>query len=211
MLITAIEKQKRRRRANIHLDGRFAFSLSLELIVQAVLRVGDDLSPEQIESLRSADERQQAYEAALRLLAYRPRSEEEMAQRLARRGLPPPVVRETMERLRERGLLDDAAFARFWVENRERHSPRSRRLLWQELSAKGIRRDAAREATASVEEEEAALRAAEKRVPRLHGLDQSTFRRRLGDFLLRRGFSYQIVRATVERLWQRQQDDQSRN
>ncbi len=208
MQITAIEKQKRRRRANIHLDGRFAFSLSLELILQAELHVGDSLSPEQVESLRQADERQQAHDAALRLLAYRPRSEREITQRLARRGLAPEVIQETLERLRERGLLDDAAFARFWVESRDRHSPRGRRLLWQELSAKGIRTETAREATATVAEEQAALRAAEKRVPHLQNLDHSTFRRRLGDFLLRRGFPYDTVRATVDTLWRRQQGEQ---
>ena len=209
MQITTIEKQKRRRRANIHLDGRFAFALSLELVMQAGLRVGDSLGPEQVESLRRADARQQAYEAALRLLAYRPRSEREMGQRLARRGLPPEVIREAMERLRGQGLLDDAAFARFWVESRDRHSPRGRRLLWQELAAKGIRRETAREATAAVEEEQAALRAAEKRVPHLQGLDYPNFRRRLGDFLLRRGFSYETVRTTVDRLWRCQQGEQS--
>jgi regulatory protein len=207
MQITAIEKQKRRRRANVHLDGRFAFSLSLELVMQAGLRVGDSVASEQVESLLQADVRQRAYEAALRLLAYRPRSEREMGQRLARRGLPPKVIQETMERLRGQGLLDDAAFARFWVESRAQHSPRGRRLLWQELAAKGIRRETAREATAALEEEQAALRAAEKRVHHLQSLDHSTFRRRLGDFLLRRGFSYETVRDTVDRLW-RQHEEQ---
>jgi regulatory protein len=208
MQITAIEKQKRRRRANIHLEGRFAFSLSLELVMQAGLRVGDSVGAEQVESLRQADVRQQAYEAALRLLAYRPRSEREIGQRLARRGLPARVIRETVERLRGQGLLDDAAFARFWVESRDQHSPRGRRLLWQELAAKGVQRETAREATAEVEEEQAALRAAEKRVYHLQGLDHPTFRRRLGDFLLRRGFSYETVRDTVDRLWRQQQGEQ---
>jgi regulatory protein len=208
MQITAIEKQKRRQRANIYLDGRFAFALSLELVMQAGLRVGDSLGPEQVDSLRRADVRQQAYEAALRLLAYRPRSEREMGQRLARRGLPPRVIGETMDRLRGQGLLDDAAFARFWVESRDQHSPRGRRLLWQELATKGIQRETAREATGAIEEEQAALRAAEKRLYHLQGLDHSTFRRRLCGFLLRRGFSYETVRDTVDRLWQQQEGEQ---
>jgi len=109
MQITAIEKQRRRRRANVHLDGHYAFSLSLELVAQAGLHEGDTLSPQQVDSLRQDDVRHQAHEAALRLLAYRPRSEAEIRQRLARRGLPPQVVRETIARLREQGLLSDAA------------------------------------------------------------------------------------------------------
>lgn len=205
MQITAIEKQRRRRRANVYLDGRYALSLSLDLVAQAGLRKGDTLSAQQLDSLRQADVRDQAHEAALRLLAYRPRSETEIRQRLARRGWPPELVQETIARLREQGLLSDAAFARFWVEVRDQSSPRGHRLLWQELAAKGIEREVARQAIANVAEEDAALRAAQKKAQHLQGEDYHIFRRRLGDFLLRRGFAYSTVRDTVERLWREQQ------
>lgn len=209
MQITAIEKQRRRRRANVYLDGRFTFSLSLGLLTEAGLHEGDALTPQQVDSLRQADVRHQAHEAALRLLAYRPRSEAEIRQRLARRGLPPQVVQETIARLRDQGLLSDAAFARFWVETRDQTSPRGRRLLWQELAAKGIEREIARQAIAPVAEEDAALRAAQKKARHLQGQDYPVFRRRLGDFLLRRGFPYPTVRTIVERLWlERQQDSE---
>ena len=209
MQITAIEKQRRRRRANVYLDGRFTFSLSLGLLTEAGLHEGDALTPQQVDSLRQADVRHQAHEAALRLLAYRPRSEAEIRQRLARRGLPPQVVQETIARLRDQGLLSDAAFARFWVETRDQSSPRGRRLLWQELSAKGIERETIRQAIAPVAEEDAALRAAQKKARHLQGQDYPVFRRRLGDFLLRRGFPYPTVRTIVERLWlERQQDSE---
>lgn len=209
MQITAIEKQRRRRRANVYLDGRFTFSLSLGLLTEAGLHEGDALTPQQVDSLRQADVRHQAHEAALRLLAYRPRSEAEIRQRLARRGLPPQVVQETIARLRDQGLLSDAAFARFWVETRDQTSPRGRRLLWQELAAKGIERETIRQAIAPVAEEDAALRAAQKKARHLQDQDYPVFRRRLGDFLLRRGFPYPTVRTIVERLWlERQQDSE---
>ncbi len=210
MQITAIEKQRRRQRANVYLDGHYAFSLGLELVAQAGLHEGDTLSPHQVDSLRQADIRHQAQGAALRLLAYRPRSEAEMRQRLTRRGLPEEVVQETIARLREQGLLSDAAFARFWVETRDQNSPRGRRLLWQELSLKGIEREIARQAIAAVAEEDAALRAAQKKARHLQGQDYALFRRRLGDFLLRRGFPYPTVRTTVERLWREGQQDSER-
>jgi regulatory protein len=60
-----------------------------------------------------------------------------------------------------------------------------------------------------VAEEDAALRAAQKKARHLQGQDYSIFRRRLGDFLLRRGFPYPTVRTIVERLWlERQQDSE---
>jgi regulatory protein len=211
MQITAIEKQRRRQRANVYLDGRYAFSLNLELMAQAGLHEGDTLSPQQVDSLRQADVRHQAHQTALRLLAYRPRSEAEIRQRLVRRGLPPQVVQETIARLRDQGLLSDTAFARFWVETRDQTSPRGRRLLWQELSAKGIEREVARQAIAPVAEEDAALRAAQKKARHLQSQDYSVFRRRLGDFLLRRGFPYPTVRTIVERLWHERQQDSERS
>ena len=205
MLITDIARQKRRPRVDIFVDGRLALSLSLTLASQAGLRPGDDVTTERLEALRQADERHQAHNAALRLLAYRPRSEAELRVRLARRGLPPAVVEEAMEHLRERGLLDDEAFARYWVEARQQSSPRGSRLLQRELLTKGIAVDTAREALATAAEEEAACRAAEKKARSLVNLDYPTFRRRLGQFLLRRGFPYETARALVDELWRKSQ------
>jgi len=205
MLITDIAKQKRRPRVDIFVDGRLALSLSLTLVAQAGLRRGDVVTAERLGTLRQADERRQALDAALRLLAYRPRSEGELRARLARRGLPPGAVEEAMEHLREQGLLDDGAFARYWVETRQQASPRGRRLLRRELLAKGIAVDTARQAVAAAAEEEAARRAAEKKARSLHDLDYPTFRRRLGQFLLRRGFPYDTARALVDELWRESQ------
>jgi regulatory protein len=138
----------------------------------------------------------------MRLLSYRPRSEAELRQRLARRGAPADLADEAISRLRELGLVDDAAFARAWVEGRSRLSPRSRRLLRRELQAKGIEGEAAREALVPLDDEDAALRAAERRAGAMRGLPYPEFRRRLGDFLRRRGFDPATVRRTAERLWQ---------
>jgi len=205
VIVTAIERQKRRPRVNVFLDGRLAISLSVALAAQAGLRRGDVVTAGRLESLRQADERQQARDAALHLLAYRPRSEEELRSRLARRGLPPGVVEETIDRLREQSLLDDAAFARYWVEARQRSSPRGRGLLRRELLAKGIATETAGEAVAAVADEEAARRAAEKKARTLRTLDYPTFRRRLGQFLLRRGFPYETARTLVDELWRQSQ------
>ena len=201
MRVTAIEKQRRKKRLNLFLDGRFALGLSTDVAAQVSLRVGDEVDGDRLRALREAEARADAMSAALRLLSYRPRSETELRQRLARRGAPPALVDSTIERLRELGLVDDAAFARSWVESRERASPRGQRLLRQELRAKGVNSDASREVVEGVDEAEAALRASARRAASLSGLPQAEFRRRLGDFLRRRGFDYETIRLTVERRW----------
>jgi len=205
MLITDIARQKRRLRVDIFVDGRLALSLSLTLVAQAGLRRGDVVAAERLEALRQADERHQAHDAALRLLAYRPRSEAELRTRLARRGLPPGAVEEAMEHLRAQGLLDDDAFARYWVETRQQSSPRGRYLLQRELLAKGVAAETAGEALATVVDEEVARHTAAKKAGTLRNLDYPTFRRRLGQFLLRRGFPYETARALVEELWRESQ------
>ncbi len=201
MRITAIERQPRRRRANVFVDGRFVLALSLEVLAQAGLRAGDELDTPGLEHLREQEARHDALTAALRLLSYRPRSEAELRQRLARRGAAPPVVDETIERLGELGLLNDAAFARSWVESRDRASPRSRRLLAWELRAKGVDRPAVGEAVAAVDDDDAAYRAGARRARALAALPHEEFHRRLSGFLLRRGFRYETTRSTVARLW----------
>lgn len=201
MRITAIEKQQRRRRANVYVDGRFALALGLEVIAEAGLRAGDEISASRLEVLRQADVRQGALNAALRLLSYRPRSQAEIRSRLARRGLPAAIIDATLERLQSLGLVDDVQFARYWVETRNQSSPRGRRLLAQELRLKGVEREVVGEALAPLSEEDAAYRAASRRAKALKNSDYSTFRRKLADYLLRRGFSLEVVLATVGGLW----------
>jgi len=203
MIISTIERQKRRQRVNVYGDeGRFAFALALHLAQDAGLHSGLELSEAQVNALQEADARHSAYEAALRLLSYRPRSEKEMRRRLGWRGIGLRLIDETVRQLRERGYLDDEAFARFWTETREATSPRSRRLIAQELRAQGVDTETAAAATVSVADEEAAYRAAGRRLHAFRGLDYDTFRRRLGGFLVRRGFSYEVARRTMDRCWQ---------
>ena len=202
MIITAIERQKRRQRVNVYGEGgRFAFALALHLAQDAALHTGMELTDAQADALQEADARHSAYDAALRLLSYRPRSEKEMRRRLGRRGIDLRLIAETVARLKERGYLDDEAFARFWTETREATSPRGRRLLLQELRTQGVNADTAAAATASVSDEDAAYRAAGRRLHTLRGLDYEDFRRRLGGFLVRRGFPYDVARRTTERCW----------
>ena len=80
-VITAIERIKFKRRADIWLEGERAFSLSLELIALARLEAGQELEAGRQEELRARDEREQAMAAALRLLSLSPRSERDLRQR----------------------------------------------------------------------------------------------------------------------------------
>lgn len=196
--ITALRIQRRNRnRVNVYLDGRFAFGLAA--IEAARLRVGQVLSDEEIARLRQRDTAERAAEQALDLLSYRPRSEAEIRERLAKR-YDPETATEVLERLRRSGLVNDREFAQYWVQSRLQYNPRGAVALRQELYQKGVDESAIEEALAEYDEEEAAIRAAQTARRKLRGLPPDTFRRRLTDYLLRRGFPYGIVRAVVQQV-----------
>jgi regulatory protein len=201
-LITAIEKQKRARRANVHVDGEYALSLRIDLIATERLAVGIEMDASRRKALEAEDQRLGAIEAALRLLAMGPRSEHDLRERLSRRrGFRTEAVNIAIARMRELGYLDDAAFARFWVESRQAGTPRSRRALAFELSRKGVDRARAEEALEGVSDADAAYDAAQRRLRVLSNADRQTFERRLGSFLNSRGFGYGVARATIQRCW----------
>src|SRR4051812_22213268 len=99
--ITAIEKQKRRPRFDIYLDGALALELRLDLLAISRLAVGADLTQDRIRELRAEDDRLSAIEGALRLLSLGPRSEREVRDRLKRRGLRHEAIEAAVTRVRE--------------------------------------------------------------------------------------------------------------
>lgn len=199
--ITALVFQKRNpERVNVYLNERFAFGLAA--IEAARLRVGHFLSALEVVELRERDTEERAYERALNLLSYRPRSAAELTQRLNQAGFPPSAVESTLSRLERVGLVDDLSFAQYWVENREKFRPRGHRMLRWELRQKGIGDRTIDEVLVPVDEAASALRLARKRVPRLHHLDEATFHQRLRAYLARRGFPYPIIADVVQQAWE---------
>ena len=198
--ITALKYQKKnRQRVNVYLDGQYAFGL--QATIAAALKMGQALSPEETAQLQDRDLSEVAYERTLGFLGYRPRSKAEVQAYLTRRQVPRTISQAVVERLTAVGLLDDDAFARYWVENREAFRPRGLRSLRFELRSKGVPDAVVEGATEEIDEAEGAYRAAQDRARRLSGLDYQVFRRRLVGFLLRRGFGYDVVKETVDRLW----------
>ena len=112
-------------------------------------------------------------------------------------------VRElVLERLKANGWLDDQRFAAQWVENRVAFRPRGKKALALELKQRGIQATDIDQAVQELDEEELAYQAAQKVLGRYKNLDQNTFRRKLYDLLVRRGFSYEVVLPTIHRCWQ---------
>jgi regulatory protein len=200
--ITRLEADRRDGPLRLYLDGVFAFPIDPILARQHHLAPGAELTTAQAEAIRHDAEHSRVAEASWRLLAIRPRSRAELRARLLRRGLPESAVDAQLDHLQELGYLDDAQFARFWVNARQSvGAPRGAALLRAELRKKGVDAELAREASDAGDEAAAALAAARTRASRLRSLPYPEFRQRLYGYLLRRGFDYEAARAAVRATW----------
>jgi regulatory protein len=201
--ITALVAQKKNPdRVNVYLDGKFAFGLAA---IEAVrLRRGQVLTEADIERLQTADDVEKAREKALRFLGNRPRSEWEVRQNLLKAGYGNETLDRVLNRLRGVGLVDDAAFVRYWIDNRSQFNPRGEVALRQELRRKGVDReviDAVLEESEHAEDQ-AAVQAALAKADRYRQLPRQEFAQKLGAYLARRGFNYETVREAVQTAWQ---------
>lgn len=204
--ITALREQKRNKdRVNVYLDGEYAFSLGTQLAAE--LQEGSFLLAAELHELQRRDSFANAYKKALDYLAYRPRSRNELSDYLRGKRVPERIIEEVLGGLAREELVDDLAFAQYWVENRERFRPRSRALLSYELRRKGLDEEVISEALTAVDEEESARRVAHQRASRYIRLDEKSFRQKMGQFLRRRGFTYRLIREVVDSLLQQRRGD----
>ncbi len=205
MRITALEPQVNNpERINLYVDGRFLLGVNAAIVLQMGLRLEQELSPSQLDLLQSEEAEQRAVDRALNYLSYRPRSREEVRRYLRRKETPPEIIETALARLDRLDFINDRTFAGFWIESREQFSPRGARALKNELRMKGVERDVVDEMVNDEQDEERALRAGRKKAIALANapnIDYATFRNRLGSFLQRRGFGYQVTTRTVRTLW----------
>lgn len=205
-IISDITPQKRSSvRYSVFIDGVFAFGLHADLVVSAGLHKGKDLSEAEMENLLSEDEYLRAREKAYHFLAYRSRSEDEIRQRLIRKEFSPDTANRVIERLIELGMVDDEQFARSFTESRIRSRGYGPSRVRQELRRLGLSPavidsavDAAYSRTLT---ENLALKMAGKIWPRLQReTDPGKRKKKLRDYLLRRGFSYEQSRSVIDEL-----------
>ncbi len=198
--ITAIEPQARHaNRFNIYIDDQFAIGLSA--ILAAKLRVGQTIDDAQMAALEREAAYETGHEKALRFLEARPRSASEVKKQLLKKKIPADVIDRVIERLTEAGLLDDRAFAKYWVENRESFRPRAGRALRYEMKRKGLSDTAIASALKGLNEDDSAYRAGAARARRWYGLEHREYLQKMVGFLVRRGFAYDTSKQAAERLW----------
>lgn len=142
-----------------------------------------------------------ARNVALRFLGHSARSEAEIERRLAKDEYAPEIIAAVIAECRERGWLDDAQFARDWVEDRADRKLYGRGRLKAELRNRGVDRDSVDAALDTIDNEAELVRARAAAAQKWRGdalakADRETLqaeKRKLAGFLQRRGFSWQII------------------
>lgn len=204
--ITAIEVQaKNSRRRNIYLDGEFAFGIHQDVLLDCGIARGDRLSEEDISRILKSEGIKRAKEKALRLLSVRARSEAEMRRRLLEADIDTSAVEKVLLDLREIGLLNDREFALSFARNSIVTRPCGPSLLRRELKNKGIVDElialALEEAYRETPVEEIARQLAAKKRRQLGSVEEVKAKKRMVDFLARRGFSWEIINDMLDH-WQ---------
>ncbi len=193
-------------RVNVFVDDEFAIGISLYVMQDERLHKGKLLSQADWDRLEQAERGSKAWNAALRLLEVRPRTERELRDRLRRKEFLPAQIDAVITRLRDLNLLDDEQFAKLWIANRQNLNPRGAQGLRQELRAKGVDREVADQIiaqTTDAESEQAACAEVARRAFHKYSSagDRATFNRKLGGFLQRRGFGFETIKPVLAELW----------
>jgi regulatory protein len=156
--------------------------------------------PDPVADGPDADAESVARKILLDALTGQPRSRQELRDKLAKKDVPDELATRLLDRFTEVGLVDDEAFARSWVESRQRSRGLARRALAQELRRKGVDDDTARLALDDLEpeqEEQAARLLVRKKLRSLRGVDQVTATRRLAGLLARKGYPAGLAFSVV--------------
>lgn len=195
-------------RVSVFIEGAFAFGVHQDLVVKHRLRTGQVLSPDEQRALMEEDRVAKANAKALDYLAHKPRTELEVRRKLRQREFEEPVIDRVIERLCERGYLDDAAYAEEYVRRRFSHKGYGPVRLQMELKQRGIDRHLAETAVEALfedKDERAAARAkAEKRWPRIaREKDLRKRRNKLYRYLKRRGYTYDTIQRVVDEMERR--------
>lgn len=197
-VITAIAR-RRNGIAALTIDGEEQpHPIPLEYVIEHGLHEGTRLEADAWAAIRQSGGRRLAVRRALEVLARRPRTAAELKTALARH-CSEDDAEHAVARMHELGYLDDQAWARSYVSSK-RSRQRGTALLRDELKQHGVPGDMAARVLEEHDDLEAALAAARRRLTALGRLDEQQLRRRLYDFLRRRGFDHGIARVVLEQL-----------
>jgi regulatory protein len=193
-----VQGKKNPNRVNLYLDDVFSFALSIDEVARHNLKKGLDLTEVQIANLKNQDVTDYVYAKLLNFLSYRPRTVKEVRDRLYKYEVKDATKQNLLiDRLKNKGYLDDLTFARWFIDSRNTHRPRSKRYLSAELKAKGVGEDIIKSVISEAgDERETITRLLTKKLGLPAQLDPAT-RQKIYAYLARQGFAWDKIAEVV--------------
>lgn len=193
MKITAITQQvKRPTRYSIYVDGTFAFGLGEGQLLSSGLTKGKEITEAELAELQGESQFGKLFDRTLNLLSFRPRSEYELRTYLKRKQQEPELIDRILNKLSKLGYVDDAGFAKRWVEHRRAIKPISSLKLRAELKQKGLANEHIDAALYENTDDTDAIKAIiEKKAAKYPD------RQKLMHYLARQGFRYDDIKRAL--------------
>lgn len=205
--ITKVERQKKSDHRYIIHFGSLNMSVHEDVMIKYRMISGNSFMKEELMEIVVADERQRAYVEGLRYLERKPRTAHEITRRLREKEIGETIIAEVVQRLQQERFIDDPLYAKQWAEQRIMNQRKGKMWIRQELREKGIDKSLISEALENItpeQELESALQTGRKKWNLIRG-DVNDKRRKTGAFLMRRGYSGEMVRQVLNVL--REEED----
>jgi regulatory protein len=153
-VITKIERQKRAKdRYNLYIEEQYVFSIHEDVLIKYSLAKGTAIDEKELKAIVDAQDKQQAYLDAIRLLSFRLRSEHELKARLRQKNYELPTIEDTLDRLRREQYIDDSLFAEQLTQQRIHSAKKGRNWIKQELQQKGLKSEHITSAIGQIDEQ----------------------------------------------------------
>jgi regulatory protein len=185
----------------MNLESEPRLSIHEDLLIRHRLFKGLELTESAIADIQAEDNKYRAYAMAIHYLGLRPRTSKEIERYLQRKEIEPESIAYAVERLEQERLIDDEDYARRFAESRLRAGGKGRLLIKQELKMRGVNKNTADAASRELgrdAEQAAADQVAAKKWRSMTG-ELHDKRRKLAQFLLRRGFPMEVTMLAVKR------------
>jgi len=202
MTITKIEKQKKNKdRWNVFIDGAFACGVNSDTLLKFQLRSGDEIDENKLNDIQNFDEYLYSKKIAFDFLSYRIRSEKELKDKLKSKDISHTSIERTIEHLKELKLINDEEFARQLISEKLASKPAGKAVLRQKLIQKGISfklsNEILKEYFSEDNEKEFVISNFDKYFRRVEGLDRQQKRKKMFDYLARKGFDFDIIKQVI--------------
>lgn len=146
-----------------------------------------------LSNLPPEEQFQVALTRSLKLLSYRPRTEKEIRDSLAKREFSPSIIDQTIDLLKKDKLINDKEFAEWWIQQRQEFKPKGKIVLKQELQQKGVDRTLAEQEVEVQDDFEIAKELFEKKKSRFERYSGEEYKKKVHDYFARRGFSFDLI------------------